>query len=452
MINDSNRKWWILIAMGAIGGLIMLDETVVGVALPTLQRDLNMSETATHWVVSAYFLVFTVFAAASGRMGDIVGFKNMLIIGVVIFGTASLACGFADDGTFLITARAIQGLGAAIIFPGSVAMIMIVFPTNQRGMAMGIMAATGTTFLAIGPLVGGFLTEVLSWHWIFWINVPVGALIILVVLVAWVDVPRQKERPGIDYGGLVALVAGLSMLIVAIMQGAAWGWMNAVILALFAGGIVVVAVFVVIEYRRDEPLIEVDLFRFPEFSACSLVLFIGQFCKIIVVVFGALYLQRDLQMSPLNAGLALLVAVAAFPILSTPVGRIADKVGARGPVVAGLLLATLAMLWIGLAAAWDDYLLMLPGLVAWGTGMSFCYAPILRAMANAVPKEKQGQTSGIGVTARLVGGTFGMAIGSTLLVITGYFQVVFLVTAGLMLAVWVFAWFAIKRQEDSQTA
>ncbi len=142
MINDSNRKWWILIAMGGIAGLIMLDETVIGVALPTVRHDLGMSETAAHWVVSAYFLVFTVFAAASGRMGDIVGFKTMLIVGVTIFGLASLACGFADDGTFLITARAIQGLGAAIIFPCTVAMIMIAFPKDQRGMPMGIMASS----------------------------------------------------------------------------------------------------------------------------------------------------------------------------------------------------------------------------------------------------------------------------------------------------------------------
>ena len=440
-INDENRKWWILIAMGAVAGLIMLDETVVGIALPTLRRDLGMSEIASHWVVSAYFLVFTVFAAASGKLGDVVGFKNMLIVGVTIFGLASLVCGFAEGGAFLIAARAVQGLGAAVIFPGTVAMIMIVFPKDQRGMAMGVLAAIGTTFLAAGPLVGGFLTEIISWRWIFWINVPVVVLIMLVVLTAWVDLPRKTERPRLDWGGLATLVAGLAMLIFAIMQGATWGWANAIILALF----------IVIESRREAPLIEVDLFRIASFTACSLVLFVGQFCKITIVVFGALFLQHDLAMSPLIAGLALLVSVAALPIMSAPVGRLADKLGARRLVLGGLTAATLAMVWIGVAAAWDSYILLLPGLVIWGVGMSFCYSPSLRAMANSVPAEKQGQTSGIGVTARLLGGTFSMAIGSTLLIMTGYFQVVFLTTAGIMLAALVVGWFAIERHGDAQT-
>jgi len=449
-IKDESRKWWILIAMGAVAGLIMLDETVVGVALPTVRRDLGLSEVTSHWVISAYMLVFTGAAAAGGKMGDIIGFKSLILVGGAVFGLASLAAGLAEGGAFLIAARAVQGIGAAVIFPATIAMITIVFPKDQRGMAIGILAAIGTMFLAVGPLVGGFLTEIVSWRWIFWINVPLVALIVLIVLVVWVDPPRHGKRPTFDYGGLVMLVAGLGMLIFAIMQGATWGWTQGRILAPLVGGLAVLALFVFIERRRDAPLIEVDLFRIAAFSAYNFVLFAGQFSKIAIVVFGALYLQDDLRMSPLVAGLALLVAVAAFPVLSAPVGRLADKYGARSPVLGGLALATLALFWVALAAAWDNYALLAPGLLIWGGGMSFCYAPALRAMANSVPQEKQGQTSGIGVTSRLLGGTVGVAVCSTLFVMTGSFQVVVLATGGILFAALVFGWFAIERQGSTQ--
>lgn len=449
-INEESRKWWILIAMGAVAGLIMLDETVVGVALPTVRRDLGMSEVASHWVIGAYMLVFTGTAAAGGKMGDVIGFKSLVLVGGAVFGLTSLAAGFAEGGAFLIAARAVQGVGAAVIFPATIAMVTIVFPKQQRGMAIGILAAIGTMFLAVGPLVGGFLTEIISWRWIFWINVPLVALIVLIVLAVWVDPPRHGKRPAFDYGGLVTLVAGLGMLIFAIMQGATWGWTQGLILAFLAGGIAVLALFVFIERRRDAPLIEVDLFRIAAFSAYNLVFFAGQFSKIAIVVFGALYLQDDLGMSPLVAGLALLVSVAAFPILSAPVGRLADKHGARSPVLGGLAVATLALFWIALAATWDSYALLAPGLLIWGGGMSFCYAPALRAMANSVPQEKQGQTSGIGVTSRLLGGTIGVAVCSTLFVMTGSFQVVLLAAGGIMLAALVFGWFAIERQDTTQ--
>jgi EmrB/QacA subfamily drug resistance transporter len=446
-INETTRKWWILAAMGAIAGLIMLDETVVAIALPTVRRDLDMSGVAAHWVISVYFLLFTVFAAAGGKLGDVLGFRRLLFVGAAIFGLASLACGMADDGTFLIVARALQGLGAALILPATIAMVSIVFPQGQRGMAIGVLAAVGTTMLALGPLVGGFLTEIVSWRWIFWVNVPIVLAIIVIVMVAWVDLPPKGERRRFDYGGLVTLVGGLAMVVFAIMQGAAWGWTQTVILGLLIGGIAFLALFVFVEVRREDPLIEVDLFRIASFSACTLVLFVGQYCKIALIVFIALYLQDDLKMSPFEAGLALLVAVAAFPFLSAPVGRIADKFGARRPVLGGLTLASVGMAWLGIAVAWDSYLLLLPGLIMWGVGMPFCYAPTMRAMANTVPQDKQGQTGGIVITARLLGGTFGMAIGSTLLAMTGYFAGVLLATAGLMFVAVVVGYFAIEGQD-----
>jgi MFS family permease len=163
-INDNNRKWWILAAMGGVIGLILLDETVVGVALPTIRTDLGMSQVAAHWVVNAYLLVFAGLAAAAGRLGDLAGLHRLFTAGVAIFGIGSLACGFAESGDWLIAARAVQGVGAAVIFPCSLSMVTIAFPADQRGLALGLSGSIGTVFLALGPLIGGFFTDVVSWR------------------------------------------------------------------------------------------------------------------------------------------------------------------------------------------------------------------------------------------------------------------------------------------------
>jgi len=447
-ITDQNRKWWILFATGIAGGLILLDETVVGTAIPTIRKDLGMSAITSHWVINTYMLVFAAFAAAGGRLADILGFRVLIPAGAALFGIASLVAGFADGPTVLIATRTVQGMGAAVYLPATLAMVTVAFPKEQRGMALGIFAAIGTGFMAAGPLVGGFLTEIVSWRWVFWINVPITAAIALIVGIAWFDPPRIGRRPAFDNAGLVTLAGGLGLLIFAVMQAGDWGWTQPVILACLAGGVAVLGMFVVIENRRDMPLLEVDLFRIPAFTACALVMFAAQFTKITIVVFGALYLQDKLGMSPLTAGLALLLSVAAFPILSAPVGRLADKHGARPFVLGGWAVATLMNLWIAVATTWDNYWLIGPGLLVWGTGLVICYVPVFKAMSNAVPKEKQGQGSGVGMSARLLGGTVGVAVSSTLLVSTESFQIIFLSTTAVMFVTLVLAWLMITDHEE----
>lgn len=450
-ITDTNRKWWILIAMSVAGGLMMLDETVVGVALPVMSGELGMTASAAHWVVNAYMLVFAGLAAAAGRLGDVVGFKRLMLAGVIIFGLSALFAGFAQSGLFLIAFRALEGVGAAIILPGTVAVVMLVFPPEQRGMAIGTLVAFATSLLALGPFVGGFLTEIISWRWIFWINVPIVGTIAAIMMAAWVDLPRQPARGAFDIAGTATLVVGLSMVVFATMQGSVWGWTQVVILVPLVGGIAILGLFVLVERRAADPIIDVALFRDASFSACNSVLFAGQYAKISIVIFLPLYLQDTVRMSPLTAGLALLVAVAGFPFLSAPVGRLADKYGARPLVLAGLATATVGMFWLAVTVAGHSYLILLPGLFLWGIGMPFCYAPTLRAMSNSVPKEKQGQTSGIGVTSRLFGGVIGTAINSSLLVGTGSFTSLFLATAIVMAASVVFGTFAIRRDDGAET-
>ena len=443
--NLDSRKWWILCAMALCGGLIMLDETVVGVSLPTLRHDLDMSRTGAHWVISLYMLVFACCAAAGGRMGDIIGFRRLLVAGASLFSLGSLVCGMASSGPMLIAARAVQGLGAAAIFPMTVAMIAVAFPKSERGMAIGVLAAISTIFLALGPLVGGYLSQAISWRWIFWINIPAIVVATAVVLMAFPPQANRQGREPFDIQGLVALVAGLSLLVFSIMQAPVLGWTSVTILAAFIAGAALLVAFVVIEARRDAPLIDVALFRRKAFSAANFIIFAAQYSKIVIVVFGALYLQDALGMAPFAAGAALLVAVAGFPFLSTPVGRMADDRGARRLVLGGLAVATLAMFSIALAVAGDGFVWMAPGLLLWGMGMPFVYAPVLREMANAAPIDKQGQLGGIGVSFRLLGGTVAAAAGSSILAVSDSFQLVFLSTAALMLVALLFGFVALTR-------
>jgi EmrB/QacA subfamily drug resistance transporter len=445
-IDERQRKWWVLAATGGVLGLILLDETVVGVALPTIREDLGMSQVTAHWVVNAYLLVFAGLVVAGGKLGDMIGLRRLFVGGLALFGFASMMAGLAESSVWLITARGVQGIGAAVIFPASTAILTRVFTPAERGLALGVYAAIGTVFVALGPLVGGFLTDTLSWRWIFWINLPLVVAIALVVLVVWTE-PAPARRAGrFDHAGLVTLVLGLGALVFAVMEGPEWGWQHPLIWALLACGVMLLTLFVLAERQAPLPLIELDLFRSPLFTVCSLMLFTAQFNEIAMIVFGALYLQDVLQMSALQAGLAMLVAVGPIPFVAVPAGRIADRFGQHWPSIVGLALTGGGMLLLAGAVAFERYDLMVAPMILWGAGIPFMFGPSQRAMMNAVAADKQGQAAGIGRGAQQIGGTIGMAVCGTLLAMTGGFETVFLVTGCLSLAVLVLNWRVIDDQ------
>lgn len=445
MINDQNRKWIILSVASLAFGLIMLDETVVAVSLPTMQHDLSMNVIQSHWIINSYLLVIAGFIAVGGKLGDVVGYKNLFITGVLIFGIFSLAAGFAQDATWILTTRALQGFGAAIIFPASMALLALTFPVEQRGKAMGIYGAIGSGCSASGPLIGGFLTNDISWRWIFWINFPIIAIIVIIFWFAWREPDLNIARPKIDISGLVTLVVGISALVLAIMQGAEWGWGSNIIIMLFAVSAVFLALFLIIELKAKEPLIEIDLFKNRTFSSSNLVIFTGQFTKIAVIVFGALYLQEVLKMDPLKAGIALLPAMVPIPIMAVLAGNATDKYGPRNPVLVGLLLAFLALVLMGLTAGSDRYLYLVPTLLIWGISVAWMFAPALVAVMNSVPSEKQGQASGIVLTAQIFGATIGLSVLSALLREIHTYKIVFITTGLFTLLVLIIAWLYLDR-------
>jgi len=431
--------------MGGVLGLILLDETVVGVALPVIRRDLDLAPTTAAWVINAYLLVFAALAAAAGRLGDLVGVKRIFLTGVGLFGVASVGSGVAQGGDALIAARIAQGVGAAIIFPASLSMVTLIYPEEERGLALGICGSIGTVFLAVGPLVGGFFSEVVSWRWIFFVNPVFVVLIGITVAAVWVDPPLDRRAPAIDLPGLSALSAGLGLLVFGAMQGPDWGFGHPAIVAALALGIGVLVGFARVEHRSAAPLIDVDLFRRPSFTACALVIFTAQFSKIAVIVFGSLFLQDALGLRPLEAGIALLPAVVPNPFTGIVAGRAADRWGVRRPALGGLAASSIAILWIGAMLPRQSYAILLPALVVWGAAISFLFVPPQRAVMNAVPDAKQGQAGGINMTAQLLGGTIGMSICSTVHAATDSFVLVFLVTGAVLLGVWAIGLRAIDR-------
>jgi len=430
--------------MGTILGVILLDETVVGVALPTIQSDLNMSEIRSHWVVNIYMLVLAGLAAAAGKFGDIFGHKIVMNTGLIIFGLASLACGFAQTDLWLIAARGIQGVGAAIIFPSCLSMATIIFPPEQRGFALGIWGAIGTTFLALGPLVGGFLTDFVTWRAIFWLNPPICFAIMLIVFAAWTGLPQSEKVERVDKAGTLLLVSGLSAIVFAVMEGPDWGWSDPTIITLFVAGMTFLIAFVSIELKIRMPLIEVDLFRNSSFSACNLVIFSAQYSKMAMFVFGAMYFQDVLKLSPLIAGIALLPTVVPQIATAPLAGHAADRFGARWPSIIGVAAMAVGLVIVTIAIARESYALMFFGLLFWGLSQSFVFVAPQRAVMNSVSPQKQGQAGGISMSSQLLGATIGMAICSTVFSMTSSFQAVFLSTSVVAIIVLVISWLAIE--------
>lgn len=441
VVIENYRKWFIHIAASLAFGLILLDETVVAVALPTIQKEFSMSLVLSHWVMNSYLLVLAGFIAIGGKIGDIFGFRKIFVLGLFIFGASSIAAGFAQNPTWLISAVTVQGLGAAIMFPTSVAIIAYVFPPDQRGLAMGIFGSIGTAFLSIGPLIGGYFTEAISWRWIFWINVPIVTIIIIAFLLTWREPKLGPVHKKFDFKGLVTLVSGITLLVLAIMQGPEWGWDSAVIISLFITSAVMIILFCLTELKVKNPLIELDLFRSGTFNVSNLQIFTGQFCKLSVVVFGALYFQKVLHMDPYKAGLALLPAMIPIPFMAVVCGKLTDRYGPRYPSILGLMLGGIAITLFGFLTELRHYEFILPVLVLYGFSQPFLYTPPRVAVTNSVSDEKQGQASGIVSTAQMIGATMSVAVLSVVITEFDSFMIVFILTGVFALIVTLLGWF-----------
>ena len=405
-----NKKWWTLAAVSVGLFMIMLDNTVVNVALPSMQRSLHLSLSELEWVVTGYALTFAAFMLTGGKLADLLGRRLIFMVGLVVFTGASLACGLATTGGFLIAARVVQGVGGALMNPATLSIITATFPPRQRGTAIGIWAGVSAMALAIGPLVGGLLTEHINWNWIFFINVPVGIAGLLATPLL-VDESRDtslNQRP--DVPGLVTSGVGLFALTYAFIEANKYGWGSTRILGAFAIAAVSLAVFVFLELRQRAPMLDLSLFRNRTFSgANTAMLFVG------LAMFGtffyvSLYMQQVLGYSPVQAGASFLPLTILVILVAPQAGRLSDKVGSRWLVGIGMALLSVMLLYYSTLGANASFWSLLPGLIIGGVGMGMTMTPVTAAAMSAVPVDQAGVGSAVLNSMRQVGGSLGIAV------------------------------------------
>ncbi|HEY2601567.1 MAG TPA: MFS transporter, partial [Thermoleophilaceae bacterium] len=375
-LTEDNRKWWTLGAMCFALFMIMLDNTVVNNALPSIQRSLHTDLSALEWTVNAYTLTFAVLLVTGGRLGDIFGRRRMFLFGVVVFGATSAAIGLAPSDTFLIAARAVQGAGAAFMMPATLSIITNAFPPHERGKAIGTWAGVSAMALAIGPVVGGFLTQDVSWRAIFFLNLPVAVGAVLVTLFATRESRDDTVERTVDVPGIAALTIGLTALVLALVEGNRWHWGSGRIVGLLAAAAIGLASFVLIERRTRVPMVDFAFFRSKTFLATNIVGFVVTFSMLATFFFVTLYMQNVLGYGPLEAGLRFLPSTLIIIVAGPVAGRLTDRVGPRYLITGGLVLCAASLFWQSGIGVHTSYGYLLPAFILLGLGMGLVMSPM----------------------------------------------------------------------------
>jgi EmrB/QacA subfamily drug resistance transporter len=407
---DENKKWWTLGAVAFGLFMIMLDNTIVNVALPAIEHSLHMSISSLEWIVTAYALTFAALLITGGKLGDMFGRRRMFIVGLAVFTLASLACGLAPSAGFLIGARAVQGIGAALMNPATLSIITATFPPKERGQAIGIWAGVSALALAIGPLLGGLIVDNINWHWIFYVNVPVGIVGIVVSYFFITESRDTSHEQSIDLPGLVTSGASLLALSYALIEGNKHGWTSPEILGLFAGAAVLLAAFILLEMRQRLPMLDLSLFKNGSFVGANLVAMLVSLGMFGVFFFISLYVQNVLGYSPTKAG-AIFLPMTILIILVAPIaGKLSDRVGSRWLMGAGMSILGVSLLLYQRIGLHTGFWSLLPQLVLGGVGMALTMSPMTSAAMSSVPVDKAGVGSGVLNSFRQMGGSLGIAL------------------------------------------
>ena len=423
-------KGVVLAAMIFAVAMIFIDQTIVSIAVPSIQRELGLSSTGVQWMVTAYLLSLSAFFAYGGRLADTVGHTKMVTLGIIVFAGASALCGLTPKGSFaeawIVIFRAVQGFGGAIMFPAALAIVVQTFPLRQRGRALALFFGLAGGLTAIGPVLGGYLTE-WTWRAIFWVNIPV-ALVALGLLA--ISRPVTDHKPArMDYRGLALIVAGVSLSVFGFQQSSIWGWGNPAIAACIAAGLVLLVTFYLVERRTGSPLVDVSIFGIRPFLVENLVLWLTLLAFVPVFFFAAQYAQISLGQSPLKASLILLCFSAGFVAAAQVGGRMLDRVGAKAPVVAGCVLAA-AGLWLWAVKMTDLSLSAQAGyVIVAGAGMGLMLGPANTDAVNRASHLAYGEATGITQTVRNYAASLGIAVLGTILVFQTRSQVTSSLTA-----------------------
>jgi EmrB/QacA subfamily drug resistance transporter len=411
-----SARWLILVIACMAQFMVVLDATVVNVALPAIQRGLHFSSGNLQWVVNAYTLVFGGFLLLGGRAADLIGRKRLFIAGVVLFSFASLLNGLAQNSAMLIIGRGLQGLGGALVSPAALSIVTTTFTENsERTRALGVWSAIAAGGGAVGLLLGGALTDLVSWQWIFIVNVPVG---LITLVMALRSVPESRAELGhrsFDFAGALTVTAGLIVLVFAIVKAQTYGWGSAKTIGLLAGGVALLAAFLLIERRSVAPLMRLSIFRVRTLAVADSVLLLVASGMFGMFFFASLYVQEILGYSPLRAGLAFLPVTAGIVVGAGLAQQLIRRVGVRNVALAGIVLATIGMAILTQLPVHGSYAgNLLVGLLPMSIGMGLTFVPITLLGTGGVAGDDAGLASGLFNTAQQVGGSLGLAILSTL--------------------------------------
>jgi EmrB/QacA subfamily drug resistance transporter len=391
--------------------MVMIDQTVVSVALPTMQRDLGLSTSGVQWVVNAYLLLLAVLVALGGRVADLLGAERTFKAGAGLFVLASALCGLAGNEAMIIASRGLQGVGAAMMVPSTGALIVNTFDERERGKAMGIYSGVSMVFLALGPLVGGLLTQSVSWRAVFYVNLPIGAVMLVAAHSTLPSRPLVRlSRDSIDWVGLPLLIVGLGALVLGLMQGKSWGWSSPSILVLLGTAAVMTPVFLWWETRAAAPLVKLSLFRVQNFAPDAVIVAGVQFALVGASVFGAVWSQQVLGFSAIHAGVAMLPLTLPLLFTAPIAGRLYDRIGPRPLLTIGGLLIAGGLAWLAGHLPHREYDLLIPGYIAMGIGIGLIVSPGTTDALGAARPSERSQASGIVQTVRQVGGVVGIAI------------------------------------------
>ena len=416
MSRRETNPWVVLVLICLAQFMVVLDATIVNVALPSIQKDLNLSEGNLQWIVNAYTLVFGGFLLLGGRAGDLIGRKRIFLVGLVIFTTASLLDGLASSEAMLIGARALQGLGAALVSPAALSIIATTFAEGrERARALGVWAAIAIGGSAVGLVLGGFLTQYLSWPWIFFVNVPVGIATFVLSLRLIPESRDEDAHRSFDIAGAVTVTGGLMALVYAIVGAQSAGWGSAKTIGFFVLAGVLLAGFVVIELRAKAPLVRLSIFRVRSLLTANLTMFLAASAIFAMFFFNTLYLQRVLGYEPLKAGLAFLPFTAGIMVSAGLASALAPRIGVRPVAAAGMLLTAAGLLLLTQLPVHGSYVAdVLPAILLSSLGMGAVFMPLTLVATTGLKNEDQGLASGLFNTSQQIGGALGLAILSTI--------------------------------------
>ena len=448
MTMDSRTRWLALLVLCLGDLMIVLDVTIVGVALPSIREDLGFSEESLAWVVNAYLITFGGFLLLGGRLGDLFGHQRLFLFGIALFTVASAACGLATSQELLVGARAIQGMGAAVVSAVALSLMMTLFTEPaERAKAMGIFGFVAAGGGSIGVLLGGILTDVLNWHWIFLVNVPVGIAVVILTLVVIPSARVATAAQNLDVAGAVTVTVSLMLAVYAIVNGNEVGWTTARTLGLLVAAGVLLVVFLLIESRVASPLVPLRLFRLRNIAVSNVVGVLWAGSMFAWFFLSALYLQLVLGYSPLQVGLAFLPGNLVMGVLSIGLSaKLVLRFGIRPPLVVGLSLAAVGLLLFARAPVDGNFVVdVLPSMILLGLGAGMAFNPVLLAAMSDVEPSEAGLASGVVNTSFMMGGALGLAVLASLAAsrtdtllesgesqaaaLTGGYQVAFLVGA-----------------------